>query len=48
MPAVFVGFEKSVMGLPVAVSTMRYGVDLTKWSRIRSSAAFTSASDGTV
>ena len=48
MPAVFVGVVRSVIGVPVAVSMMRYGVLRTKWSRMRSRTALISASLGTV
>jgi len=30
MPAVLLGFVRSVIGAPVAVSMMRYGVERTK------------------
>ena len=48
MPTVFDGFEKSVTGCPVAVSTTRYGVPRSNHPRTRASAAVMSASAGTV
>ena len=48
MPAVFVGFEKSVIGWPLAVSMTPYAVDRSNQPRTRSSACLMSASTGSV